>query len=321
MTKLIRVGIVGLGGQVQKNHLPALLASKNCSISAVCDSNASLAQRLGAELGIPSFTDLQTMASSKLVDAVLISVPHSFHFELTRVALENNLHVLKEKPFAISTEEAVFLAGFAKTRGLVLMTCVQRRFADSNISFKRNLTLIGEPYLMNARYSMDIQYLSEGWRGSDALAGGGCLIDMGYHMIDQILWYFGKPRSISASFSNGARPLQKYEVEDSASLLVDWGKLHGTVQISRAMPPKTDYIEVFGTNGSLSLSKGILTLRDSSGDSILETVSTQLKIDPYLRQLDFFAYCIGYHVSPPSHVPQVSLIDRCYSQPLLQMEK
>ncbi|WP_414731860.1 Gfo/Idh/MocA family oxidoreductase [Agrobacterium pusense] len=62
--------------------------------------------------------------------------------------------------------------------------------------------------------------MDEGWRAKRDIAGGGALIDMGYHLIDLVIWFLGMPEIVMARTSGSAKPDQKYDVEDTAHLLL-----------------------------------------------------------------------------------------------------
>ena len=62
------------------------------------------------------------------------------------------------------------------------------------------------PFFVDVKYTLFVDNLHEGWRGQRDSAGGGCIIDMGYHMIDMVIWYFGLPDNLHAEFSSKAKP-------------------------------------------------------------------------------------------------------------------
>ena len=96
------------------------------------------------------------------------------------------------------------------------MVTLQRRFNPIYTSFIQLADQIGTPFVVDAQYTLHIPDPSEGWRGKTAKAGGGCIIDMGYHLIDMILWYFGQPNRMLADISVSARPDRDYDAEDTA---------------------------------------------------------------------------------------------------------
>ena len=309
---MVRLGIVGLGGQVVKRHIPALETCKNVQLSAVCDIDDQSRDLYPNDGVLPCYASHTEMFESGEVDAVLVATPHSTHFEVCKDALNSGLHVLKEKPFALSVADGLALEEIAKRKELTMMTCTQRRYIDSFRSLKSLLPAIGDVYTFNARYSMNIENLDEGWRASSSTAGGGCLIDMGYHIIDLVLWYFGMPAQVETRLSNMARPYQNYNVEDTASMLFGWERMHGTVQISRVMPPKSELFEVYGTKGSVKVSADDFILKGANGQLVCRVPNSSSSSKPYSRQLEHFAFCIENRVTPPSHNEHLSLIEECY---------
>ncbi|MGH8933230.1 MAG: Gfo/Idh/MocA family protein [Egibacteraceae bacterium] len=92
---------------------------------------------------------------------------------------------------------------------------LQRRFNPIYTTFCQLYDQIGRPFVLDAEYTVYTDDPASGWRGDVSLAGGGCIIDMGYHMIDMLLWYFGLPDRVLAGFSAAARPDLDYDAEDA----------------------------------------------------------------------------------------------------------
>src|SRR5699024_6121621 len=129
--------------------------------------------------------------------------------------------------------------------------------------------------VLDAQYTLFVDDPSEGWRGQNAEAGGGCIIDMGYHLIDMILWYFGLPDRVLADVSVEARPDREYDAEDTA--LVHFGYnsgLYGSVLLSRFIGPKTEQIRLVGNKGMVHLERGRIQRLTNSGD-IIDSLSRQ----------------------------------------------
>jgi predicted dehydrogenase len=67
---------------------------------------------------------------------------------------------------------------------------------ERHTAFRQMADQIGTPFFVDAQYILAVDDPAAGWRGRSDLAGGGCLVDMGYHVIDLLLWYFGLPDRI-----------------------------------------------------------------------------------------------------------------------------
>ena len=122
MAEKIRLGLIGAsvrGTWSARSHLPALRASADIELTAVCTTRADSAeaarQAYGARL---AFDDWREMVASPEIDAVAVVVRVPSHYAPTRAALEAGKHVYCEWPLGRTTEEAVELAELARSRGL-----------------------------------------------------------------------------------------------------------------------------------------------------------------------------------------------------------
>ena len=189
----LRAAVVGVGRQALEDHIPGLLACDGAELVAICDENPEVVREQQYRLRVPGYTDFQEMFKAEQPDFVVVCVPHHAGREVIEAAAAQHIHVLKEKPFAASMEEARELAETCGKAGIELMVTLQRRFNPVYASFLQLADQIGTPFMADAQYTLHVPDPSEGWRGTAAKAGGGCVIDMGYHLIDMILWYFGQP--------------------------------------------------------------------------------------------------------------------------------
>lgn len=114
--KVINVGLIG-AGYIAGWHAAALRLVPGVRLAAVCDLSASAAEGLADAHGARAFTDLDAMIASGVVEAVHILTPPDSHAALARKCLAAGLHVLVEKPVALSGEEAAGLAEAARAAG------------------------------------------------------------------------------------------------------------------------------------------------------------------------------------------------------------
>lgn len=121
----LRTAVIGVGylGRFHAQKYAQLADSK---LVAVVDANADVAQRVAAELRVEALTDVE--AALERVDAVSIAVPTPFHHAVGKAALERGVHVLMEKPIAMTVEEARELVELAARRRCVLQVGHLERF-------------------------------------------------------------------------------------------------------------------------------------------------------------------------------------------------
>lgn len=255
----LKVGVIGLGKQALDDHIPALFAVDDVELVAVADINKNKLDKFLAEHpSVRGYKNAHDLYESNILDFVIIVLPHHLHLEATKEALQKNIHVLKEKPFAISLSDAREINAMAQEHNCQVSVTLQRRFNPIYETFFQLVEKIGQPFYIEVKYTLFVENPDEGWRGDKNLAGGGCLIDMGYHMIDLLIWYFGLPDGVFAEISCHAKDRCNYTAEDSAGLFFTYKNkgMWGTLLVSRSIAPKQEYIKVYGTKGVINLERG-----------------------------------------------------------------
>ncbi len=107
MTDIIRIGIVGAGGNTRSRHIPGLKAQKGVEIVSVCNRSPESTERVAREFSIPrTYRSWQDLVESSEIDAVVIGTWPYLHCPVTLAALDCNLHVLTEARMAMNAQEA-----------------------------------------------------------------------------------------------------------------------------------------------------------------------------------------------------------------------
>ncbi len=312
----LKTAVVGLGHQATSSHLPSLMSSPTARLVAVCDVNPAVVRDQRRLLGVPGYTDFREMFASEDLDLVVVCVPHHVGGEVITAAVEHHIHVLKEKPFATTLEEAKELAEVCEKSDIHLMVGLQRRLDPIYTSFPLLADRIGKPFLVEGRYTMHVEDPSDGWRGLSTKAGGGCVIDMGYHLIDLILWYFGLPDEITADLSVGARPDRRYDAEDTALVHFSYNTgLYGSLLLSRFIGPKTEELRLVGSHGAVRMQRGRIRRLTNSGN-VIESFTRRPTSSSSGDQLEYFARVLDGTrpniSSPDDHLTHLAFVTACY---------
>lgn len=195
---------------------------------------------------------------------------------------------------------------------------MQRRFNPIYSTFMQLIDKIGRPFYIEMKYTFYTDKPHEGWRGKKELAGGGCLIDMGYHMVDLLMWYFGLPDKVFANISFSAKEGVLYDAEDTAQVLFKYEKrnLWGSLLVSRVIPPKQEYINVFGTRGIVHLERGKIERYTPSGE-LVESLKREYSWPSAAQdQLEYFIKVIKgekQNISGPEfHFNHLAFIQAAY---------
>lgn len=262
MSKKPRFGIVGLGniGQV---HLDGFAQCKNATLAAGCDSSAERLNRLPQ--GAAKFSDYEPMIQSGEIDAVLIATPHYQHVPMSITAMERGIHVLCEKPIAVSVSEARRLNAVAARHPKVKFGINYQQRTDAAYAKLRQLIQEGElgeisriTWIVTDWFRTNAYYGSGGWRATWKGEGGGVLINQCPHNLDLLQWITGlMPSRITAvGFIGKTHPI---EVEDEISAILEYpnGAI-GHFMTTTGEAPGTNRLEIAGDRGKFVLEGGKL---------------------------------------------------------------
>lgn len=202
--KKLKIGLIGCGGNMRSAHVSRIKADGAADIVCVADPVKENAERLmeawGSEVG--HFADFRKMIRSEDLDAIIISSPHSMHYEQASYALRNKLHVLVEKPLTISPRHTKALLALSKKQKRIIDVSYQRHYYAPH-QYARELVqtgAIGELRGLVAYVTQDWGSIS-GWRLVPEFSGGGMFMDTGSHLVAASLWISGlEPVEVSAIF-------------------------------------------------------------------------------------------------------------------------
>jgi predicted dehydrogenase len=203
------------------------------------------------------------------------------------------------------------------------MVSVQRKFNTIFQKFDDYKNRIGKIYSIHGHYTLNIARLDEGWRSKQELAGGGALLDMGYHLVDLLIWYFGLPDSVTCRLGYNNRENQDYNVEDTAKILFDYNlqgsSILGSLLISRIYPTKEETLTIYGTQGTIEIKKNQISLLDIEKE-VIESLVSNDKNKPIYDQLDYFINWVSNRddseYSYKQHFDNVSFVEACYNSHL-----
>jgi UDP-N-acetylglucosamine 3-dehydrogenase len=202
---LIRVAMIGCGTVARVNHLPGLRAGGDADIAVFASRSLASAQLARDTWGSGDVTTDWTAAIERDdVDAVHVCVPNALHAPVAAAALRAGKHVLVEKPMTTTTAEADELLGLASDR--VLGVAFDARSNPALIELRRLLPAVGP------LRSVDVHLGHPGpqawapdatWFRDPELAGGGCLLDLGSHVLDALAWCMGPVTEVVSAHLDG----------------------------------------------------------------------------------------------------------------------
>lgn len=250
-TTNIRTGIIGYGLSGRVFHAPFIDVVDGFELSKISTANPD--RKALAEKRYPSTTvvpDAENIINDNNIDLVLVTSPNTDHFKWAKEALLAGKHVVVEKPFTINVAEADELIDLAKKQNKILSVYHNRRFTSDTKTVKKLLDsgLLGEIVDYEThfdRYRTDPRP-NGAWR-EQALPGSGIFYDLGSHLIDQALWFFGMPESVTAEI-NKQRPWAN--VDDHFDVRLHYSGFTATLKSGMICRIPGPTYMLHGTNGS-----------------------------------------------------------------------
>ena len=219
MAKKIRLGFVGANVRstwASQSHFPALRASPDVELTAVCTTRPDTAEEARKAFGAKlAFTDFRAMATSPDIDAVAVVVRVPLHYEPTKAAIEAGKHVYTEWPLGRTTAEAEELAALARAKGVQTAVGLQSRVSPALLYMKALIEegYVGEVLSCHADCMRDgalERPSSRTWQ-RDASLGANPLTIANGHVIDALRFVVGNFARVSCMVTTQTR--QWYETD------------------------------------------------------------------------------------------------------------
>jgi predicted dehydrogenase len=221
--KKIRYAVVGLGDIAQAAVLPGFTnAGVNSELAALISDDPKKLKRLSEYYRVPdvcSYDDYDAFLRSDKVDAVYLALPNSLHREYAVRAANAGIHVLSEKPLAVTEEECHDIIRACAENGVKLMTAYRLHFERANLEAVQILQSgkIGEPRIFQSLFTM--QTKPGNIRLSKQL-GGGTLYDIGVYCINAARYLFrDEPYEVFAYSARNGDPRFRHVEEMTSAVL------------------------------------------------------------------------------------------------------
>lgn len=195
----IGVGILGYGLATTVFHAPFVSAVPGLHLRAIVQRTGDSAAAAYPETQILRSAD--DLLAHPGIDLVIVATPNETHFELARRALRAGKHVVIDKPFAATSEQARELIEIAENGGLILAPFHNRRFDGDFLTVRKLLDAgrLGRLVTVESHFDRFRPLPRPGsWKEAGSPANG-LLMDLGPHLVDQALALFGLPTTVTAS--------------------------------------------------------------------------------------------------------------------------
>ena len=279
-------------GRIAQTHLEAIAANPECKLKGVADVRKRAAKSVAEQFDCKAYSDYHQVLDGNQVDAVVICTPPDTHAEISTFFLENGVHVLCEKPLALSIEDATLMVDTAEKKDCLLMMASKFRYVDDLIKAKGVVDsgILGDIVLFENVFCSKVD-MRDRWNANKNVAGGGVLVDNGSHSVDIARYLFGPIAMVQAE--EGKR-VQKLEVEDTARLYFRTeSEAMGAVDLSWSLfKERESYIELFGTEGVLSIGWKCSKYRQSEKLDWVVFGKGYDKLACFSKQLENFVGCL-----------------------------
>ncbi len=296
---MVKVGIIGLGHMGQL-HLLNAMRVKAVEVVAGADKNEKN-RGFAERFHLKTYDDYTSLIDSEKLDAVIISLPNFLKKESVFYAAENGLDIFLDKPISRNLAEAQEIVRKVDRKNVRMLVGVNYRYFPCIQKLKKKLDdgEIGDPLITTSELVLNgpishsiVPVPVPEWWLTKELAGGGALLDLGYHLIDILSWLMG---DFDVAYSSLGHNMH-LPVEDAATLVLQSKNDHtGIINVgwfSKSIFPDFNFrINMHGTVGFESTDHYIP--RDPRVNAVKEGVLNLMR-RVAMRKLSYLSYTYYY---------------------------
>lgn len=300
--KTIKYAVVGLGHIAQSAVLPAFKnATRNSELAALVSDDPLKLRKLGAKYGVQArFSYKEFDRRLKEVDAVYIAVPNSLHRKFTEQAANAGVHVLCEKPLAVTTADCRAMIAACARAKVKLMTAYRLHFEEANLQAIEVVRSgrIGDPQIFSSVFTMQVR---PGNIRVKRRLGGGPLYDIGIYCINAARYLFqAEPVEATCTLLEGKGERFR-EIEKGASAVLRFEEERVAAFTCSFGAADASFYTVVGTRGRLEMTdayelaapiRQVITVDSKSRER------TSPQRDQFGPELVYFSDCILNNVDP-----------------------
>ncbi|WP_270089775.1 Gfo/Idh/MocA family protein [Sphingobacterium sp. SYP-B4668] len=246
--KQIITGLMSYGMSGRVFHAPFIVGNEGFQLKAVVERTSKQIHLQYPE--VVSYSSIQELLDDDEIELVIVNTPNDTHVEFATMALQAGKHVLIEKPFAPTAEQAKGLFDLGRKMNRLVLPYHNRRFDSDFQSLVEILQTgrVGKPVELHLRFDrfkpeIGVKIFKETKRPAS-----GILYDLGSHLLDQTISIFGRPKSVTKILTKNRTHTQ---VDDYASIVLSYPRglsVFITVSLLAANPQKSFVLH--GTKGS-----------------------------------------------------------------------
>ncbi len=291
-TSRIRYAVVGLGWFAQAAAMPAFDHAENSEIVALVSDDPIKRDELSKQYNIRrtySYEQYEDCLNSGEVDAVYIALPNHLHREYTVRAANAGIHVLCEKPMAVTVDECEAMIQAAKDNQVKLMIAYRLHLEEANLQAIETVQSgkIGEPRIFNSVFT---QQTVGGNIRLEQEKGGGTLDDIGIYCINAVRYLFrDEPIEVFATSANNGEE-RFSEVDEMTTAILRFPGDRLATFICSFNGAKVSYYQVVGTKGDLRVDPAYSTQGEIKHTLTIDGEKQERAFEPHDQLAAEFAY-------------------------------
>lgn len=246
MASDLRIALIGCGSHGSTRLAPAVWHTDGVALSACVDVNAEAARKTAHGVA-EVLTSVEALTAGSYADAAVIAVPHDELAPVTHACLEAGLHVLVEKPAGLKALEVADVVEAAHARDLTFMPAYCLRFNEVRTR-ARNLVRRGVVGNIRTLAAAKGSPPLPGWL-ADPARGGGQLLFLGSHLVDQLLWLHRRP--VARVYATMTFRDDTGSDESISGVIEFTDGVSATISLSQAAGVAYDHLEITGDRGRI----------------------------------------------------------------------
>ena len=306
----LKVGIIGCGYQGGR-LASAIQLSDSLVVTACMDIDAQAAAELANGVGgVSVHPSVKSLLEDADVDVVMIATPHHVLAEISLKAIQAGKHVLAEKPIGLNDRQAAQVEQALLSKGVCYMAGYSFRYLAAWQKVKELLTqaTLGEILAITGLFGTGP--LDDGWQATPD-TGGGPLLFVGSHLVDQVLWYMqDDPLAVYAD----VRFRVDTQADEKSSFQISFARgATAQILVTQAVPSMIYRLDIYGRQGQIHMqTSGYLDYEITVSSKIVEefnqpaVLHPQTALDPrdymHLQQLNDFVEAIRTSKQPPVNI-------------------
>lgn len=271
---MLKAAIVGFGKIAKTNHLPAFQDERlkdKVMINSAVEIDDDIREASKKEYPeIIFYKTLDELFAKEKLDFIDIATPPKYHKEIIENTLPKNVHIICEKPFTLSLDEADKLYHKINSSNILFIPCHQYKYSTVWGEFKKFINQLRNDTKVFIQFNVfrsgadpGLKTNDDPWRLNKDISGGGILSDTGYHYLYLSNWLLQSPLRVTTINNNLSHP--KNEIEDTSQVILEYEK--GTVQINLtwSFHSRRNEAKLISKNGSLFYNGEVFLTKNFDG--------------------------------------------------------